>query len=40
MKVFLCETIHPVSVYFSGRSGIEEILKPFTDYVRECCRAL
>ena len=34
------ETSRPVNVYFSGRSGREEILKPFTDYVRECCRAL
>ena len=34
------ETSRPISVYFSGRSGMEEILKPFTDYVRECCRAL
>ena len=34
------ETSRPISVYFSSRSGMEEILKPFTDYVRECCRAL
>ena len=34
------ETSRPISVYFSGRSGMEEILKPFTDYVRECCRAM
>lgn len=34
------ETNRPVSIYFSGRTRIEEILKPFTDYVRECCRAL
>ena len=34
------ETSRPVNVYFSGRLGREEILKPFTDYVRECCRAL
>ena len=34
------ETSRPISVYFSGRSGMEEVLKPFTDYVRECCRAL
>ena len=34
------ETSRPVSIYFSGRTGMEEVLKPFTDYVRECCRAL
>ena len=34
------ETSRPISVYFSSRSGMEEILKPFTDYVRECCRAM
>ena len=34
------ETSRPVNVYFSSRPGREEILRPFTDYVRECCRAL
>jgi len=34
------ETSRPVRVYFSGRSGMKELLEPFISYVRECCQAL
>ncbi len=34
------EVSRPVRVYFSSRAGEEEILRLFTDYVSECCRAL